>query len=608
MSLLINKRNPTAIPGQIALDLALAMERIEQRQTKSMQDTAMSAADYRAWFDDYTGVISSREERAQVETRDTMVSVDGLDTGLRIYEPPQPQSVIVFIHGGGWIMGSIETHDHQCRWLAVNTSSRVISIEYGLAPERPYPFAVNQVAGVVKTIMTTAELHGDMPIFVAGDSAGANIAAMAILELPRPDREKLTAFISIYGAYSPHMNLSSHKLFKDGTYGLSKQQMQFFWNLYAPHISLEDRSQITVLGRQIDFFPPTLCIGVEYDLLLDDTLSFYSDLASIGADVTLSLWPGLTHGVLHFLGIVDSVTTSAQTIVQFVAARRGGDERGSDNPSIGRLLTEPRYRSMVQLPMLEQEQRVSVGKTLAITAPHLIPRGRLHGSLTYRLGNEIISGKYPPGELLPSEDEVAPDRAVSRNAYREAIRTLAAKGLVVATPKVGTKVAPRDNWRVLDPDVLAWQLESTLDEDFLKSLFEMRKVVEPSAAALCAVRLTKATRAEFADALSKLTHNVLYDPAWISAMLKFHRLLLEGSGNFLLAGLWPSFDVGLRWLANLHAVYGEEGRMRDPVGDYAMVFDKLASQDAEASMIHAAYLIDEALADAASILQRLAAG
>ena len=57
MSLLINKRNPTAIPGQIALDLALAMERIEQRQTKSMQDTAMSAADYRAWFDDYTGCL-----------------------------------------------------------------------------------------------------------------------------------------------------------------------------------------------------------------------------------------------------------------------------------------------------------------------------------------------------------------------------------------------------------------------------------------------------------------------------------------------------------------------------------------------------------------------
>lgn len=98
-----------------------------------------------------------------------------------------------------------------------------------------------------------------------------------------------------------------------------------------------------------------------------------------------------------------------------------------------------------------------------------------------------------------------------------------------------------------------------LDEDFFKSLFEMCKVVELSVVVFCVVWLIKVMCVEFVDVLLKLMYNVFYDFVWISVMLKFYCLLLEGSGNFLLVGLWLSFDVGLCWLVNLYVVYGEEG-------------------------------------------------
>ena len=107
---------------------------------------------------------------------------------------------------------------------------------------------------------------------------------------------------------------------------------------------------------------------------------------------------------------------------------------------------------------------------------------RLHGTIARKLGIAIVSGQYRPGDLLDGEIASSEQLSVSRTAYREAVRILAAKGLVDARPKVGTRINPQTKWNLLDPDVLDWTFESEPDMELLNSLFELRNVVESAAA------------------------------------------------------------------------------------------------------------------------------
>src|SRR5688500_12771828 len=113
---------------------------------------------------------------------------------------------------------------------------------------------------------------------------------------------------------------------------------------------------------------------------------------------------------------------------------------------------------------------------------------RLHGTIARDLGVLIVSGRYKPGDILNGEVAASDRLHVSRTAYREAVRILAAKGLVESRPKVGTKVSDQERWHLLDPDVLSWIFEFEPDETLLTSLFELRRIVEPQAAALAAIR------------------------------------------------------------------------------------------------------------------------
>src|SRR5712691_12619543 len=120
------------------------------------------------------------------------------------------------------------------------------------------------------------------------------------------------------------------------------------------------------------------------------------------------------------------------------------------------------------------------------------PRRGLHGELVHRIGLEILRGELRPGDPLPTEDELSGELGLSRTVLREAVKVLAAKGLVEARPKTGTRVRPRAAWNLLDPDVLAWRSEASPDGDFFRNIVELRRIVEPEAARLAAERATAA--------------------------------------------------------------------------------------------------------------------
>src|SRR5262249_7406491 len=123
---------------------------------------------------------------------------------------------------------------------------------------------------------------------------------------------------------------------------------------------------------------------------------------------------------------------------------------------------------------------------------------------------------------------------VSRTAVREAIRLLSAKGLTVSRPKIGTRVRPRSDWNMLDPDVLRWQIDQNPTEEFIHSLFEMREIIEPAAASRAAERGSEEEIAALGVAMDGIQNEERGSPAQIKADVRFHMVILEASRNPML--------------------------------------------------------------------------
>lgn len=202
---------------------------------------------------------------------------------------------------------------------------------------------------------------------------------------------------------------------------------------------------------------------------------------------------------------------------------------------------------------------------------------RLHGTIARQLGIRIVSGKYRPGDLLDGEISAAEQLAVSRTAYREAVRILAAKGLVDARPKIGTRVNPQAMWHLLDPDVLDWTFASEPDLVLLDSLFELRKVVESAAAGLAAQRRSAAHLRDMRTALEGMATHTLATEAGRQADLDFHTILLRATGNPFIV----SMANGVRAAIRTTTIYKQRRQplRRNPLPDHLRVFEAIAARE-----------------------------
>ena len=220
---------------------------------------------------------------------------------------------------------------------------------------------------------------------------------------------------------------------------------------------------------------------------------------------------------------------------------------------------------------------------------------RIHGTVAFDLGVAVVSGRYKPGDTLPGEIEFSERLKVSRSAYREAVRMLAAKGLVESRPKTGTRVTERARWNLLDPEVLAWSFENEPSESFIRDLFELRTIVEPAAAALAALRRDGRELAQMGHALEEMTAYGLAHPAGQAADRLFHRLILQATRNAPLLSLASSIEAAVGWTT----IYKQrKGRLRrDPIADHHAIFTAIADGDPVAARAAMNELIQLALED-----------
>jgi DNA-binding FadR family transcriptional regulator len=224
---------------------------------------------------------------------------------------------------------------------------------------------------------------------------------------------------------------------------------------------------------------------------------------------------------------------------------------------------------------------------------------RLHGAIARDLGVLIVSGRYQPGDILNGEIDASDRLRVSRTAYREAVRILAAKGLVESRPKVGTKVSDPERWHMLDPDVLSWIFEFEPDDKLLKSLFELRRIVEPEAAALAAARRTAADLNAMARALEGMEKHSLTVEAGRIADQNFHSALLRASGNAFIASLTSGVVAAVSWTTIFKQRHN--ALSRDALPDHVRVYEAVKARDANAAHKAMANLVDLALLDTANV-------
>ena len=228
--------------------------------------------------------------------------------------------------------------------------------------------------------------------------------------------------------------------------------------------------------------------------------------------------------------------------------------------------------------MVVKERRGSSAKRASLKR-HAGKNLRIHGVVARNLGVAIISGKYKPGEVLTGEVASSERLRVSRTAYREAVRILAAKGLIEAKPKAGTKVNPREAWNLLDPDVLSWAFAARPPREFVLALFELRNIVEPAAAAFAATRRTSADLQDMRIAIEQMARFTLAKREGQEADQDFHAALLRASGNPFLASLTAGIGAAVRTTT----VFKQRERPlpRDPVPDHLHIFEAIAAKDSD---------------------------
>lgn len=229
------------------------------------------------------------------------------------------------------------------------------------------------------------------------------------------------------------------------------------------------------------------------------------------------------------------------------------------------------------------------------------PGRRLHGAIAHKLGTEILSGKYAPGDILSGEVAFSEELKVSRSAYREAIQVLSAKGLVASRPKAGTRVLPKDRWNLLDPEVLAWAFAGKPDMEFVRSLFELRAVVEPAAARFAAQRRDREDLKAMKTALSAMRQHSLTTDVGRAADRDFHHAILTATRNQALMVLSASMGAAV----NLTTQFKQRSRAlpRNPIPDHVRVYDAIVLGDGDGAAEAMNALVELALEDTRSAME-----
>lgn len=245
---------------------------------------------------------------AMAESGDRWLPIRGRHLRCRFHRPVanEGQPVLVYIHGGGWVWNSIDTHDRLMREYAAASGCAVIGPDYALSPEAAFPQALEECAAVVRWVARHGAEWGLDPsrIVVGGDSAGGNLAAGVALLLRETDPGlRLRGLLLNYGVFDARFDTRSYDEFAEGHF-LTREKMRFYWSCYAPREADRLNPLASPLRADLHGLPPCLVHYAELDVLASENEAMIARLREAGVPVEARMYPGTLHGFLRALGHV----------------------------------------------------------------------------------------------------------------------------------------------------------------------------------------------------------------------------------------------------------------------------------------------------------------
>ena len=230
----------------------------------------------------------------------------------RVYTPLEPKGgTVADFHGGGWVVGSIESFDTACRALANASGAKVVSVGYRLAPEHPFPAGLEDCAVVTRTL--------DAPLVVAGDSAGGNLA----IAVARRLRDTVTGMALIYPVTDAGLNTPSMRDFKE-RYGLTAAGLQRYWNIYLDGADGFQADASPLRAGDLEGLPPTYVLTAEFDILRDEGEAFVKKLEAAGVDVTHRRFDGTIHGFWRWMAATPKTREAIDEVGAWLAGALTG--------------------------------------------------------------------------------------------------------------------------------------------------------------------------------------------------------------------------------------------------------------------------------------------
>jgi acetyl esterase len=251
------------------------------------------------------------------EVRD--VQIDGVLPG-RLYRPAAGRlPLVVYLHGGGWIIGSLETHDRACRRLADESGAALLAVDYRLAPEHPWPASVDDAETALRWAAGAPAALGEpaVAVAVAGDSAGGTLATLACLRLRDSDPAALPVLQAMFYATTDLTGTQPSMREKSSGWGLDADTMEFFSSQWVPDRSRWADPEISPLhATSLAGLPPALIITAEHDARRDESEAYARRLEAAGVPVTLRREPGVIHNFL----LMDEISPACDAAATKVAA------------------------------------------------------------------------------------------------------------------------------------------------------------------------------------------------------------------------------------------------------------------------------------------------
>lgn len=279
---------------------------------------AMTLADVRA--------TSDQRFKATPKLKDKIDSSYDAKAGgvpVRVYVPDGkgPFPVLLYLHGGGWVVGSLESHDDLCRSLCGRAGVLVVSADYRLAPETRFPGGLQDAANVLRWLSTNAASLGGDPsrIAVGGDSAGGNLAAALALRNRARGGPPIAFQLLIYPVTVRDFETPSYRRYAAG-YGLTRANMMWFWERYLekPEDAANPEAS-PLLAADLSGLPPALVVTAEFDVLRDEGEAYAAKLAEAGTKVRCLRYLGMNHGFVRMGALFPQ---AAQCLDDMAAALR----------------------------------------------------------------------------------------------------------------------------------------------------------------------------------------------------------------------------------------------------------------------------------------------